>query len=183
MQNNHRRLAVLLCAGAAIALIAQAADLVKPNIRLGLWETRITGKASGPPPIPEEVLARLPPERRAQFMAAAAGAAGRAVAMRQCVTADKLAQGLAISSRARADCQRKVLSSSTSEMSVHEDCSDPSGGKESVDVHFSWASDHVAGTVHAVIQRGPQSMTTDRTIEGHWVGADCGGVKDVEIVK
>jgi len=182
MHRNVRRLAAVLGAGAVVALVAQAADLVKPNVKLGLWEITSAGKASGPPPIPDEVLARLPPDRRAQVLASVQGAAGKPIALRQCVTAEKVSQGLQVD-RARADCQRKVVSSSASEMSVHQECSEPSGGKVSFDMHFAWASDHVTGTVHMVMTHGAQTMSTDRTIEGHWVSADCGAVKDVEMLK
>ena len=182
MHRNVRRLAAVLGTGAVVALEAQAADFVKPNVKLGLWEITTAGKASGPPPIPDEVLARLPPERRAQVLASIQGAAGRPMALRQCVTAEKVSQGLQID-RARGDCQRKVVSSSASEMTVHQECSDPSGGQESFDVHFAWASDRVSGTVHVVMTRGARTMSTDRTIEGHWISADCGAVKDVEMLK
>jgi len=182
MQKNHRTLAWVLCAGGAVALIAQAADLVKPNVRLGLWEVTSTGKASGAPPIPEEALARLPPERRAQILASIQAAASKPINMRQCMTAEKLAKGFDVGRSERENCQRTVVSSSAREMTVHEECSSE-GGKQTVDVHFSFTSDHVTGTVNMVMSRGAQSMTSERTIDGHWVSADCGGVKDSETVR
>ena len=185
MQKNHRILAWALCAGGAVALLAQAADLVKPNVRLGLWEMKTTGKPtgmpSGVPSIPESVLAQMPPERRAQILASMQGAAGRPVAFRECITAENVGQGLQ-THEPRPNCQRTVLASSSSELKVHEECTSERGNEVS-DVHLSYGSDHVTGTVSVAFSRGGQSMTTERTIEAHWVSADCGTVKGVEMVK
>jgi hypothetical protein len=56
-------------AGATVALLAQAADFVRPNIKLGLWEVTNNPQVSGQIPIPEDQLAKLSPEQRAKIEA------------------------------------------------------------------------------------------------------------------
>ena len=184
MNNKRWKIAAAAaCSGALVALIAQAADLVKPNMRLGLWEMTSTGKASGAPPIPEDALARLPPEKRAQLMASIQAAAGRPMVIRQCMTADKLAQGLQVSDR--PNCTRTVLTSTPSEMNVREECTSQGGTHIQVMAHFFFSGgDHATGTINmAMSGANGQSMTTERTMEAKWLGADCGGIKDAQIVR
>ena len=82
----------LLFAGLCVSNIlifpgyAAAATL---NLNPGLWEMTTTGETTGAPPIPADILAQMPPERRAKLEAAMAANATRASTphvSKQCIT-------------------------------------------------------------------------------------------------
>src|SRR5690349_17314466 len=81
----------VLGSAVGFVLLAHAGDAVKLDVKLGLWEVKTQGKAGGK--IPDEMLQRVPPERREQMIAAMRAAAERPTTARQCLTADKLAKG------------------------------------------------------------------------------------------
>jgi hypothetical protein len=176
--HTRSTLACLGSATALIALLAQAADLVKPNIKLGLWEITTTTKMAG---LPEEMLARVPPERRAQMLAALQASAGKPHVMKECMTQEKLAHGFKADEN--PSCTRQVLSSSASEVKVHDECTTEQG-KRTVDGHFQMPDrEHMTGSMHVVMTRGERTMNVDGTLEGKWLAASCGDVKDVEVEK
>src|SRR5208282_2753443 len=77
------------------------------------------------PPIPPEVLANMPPERRAQAEAMMQGAMARASepqVMRNCVTEEQLRRGLNLDETHNPSCQPTVVSNSTRQLVVHEEC-------------------------------------------------------------
>jgi hypothetical protein len=45
------------------------------------------------------------------------------------------------------------------------------------------SSDQVSGTVNALISHGSKTMTVNSTMEGKWLGGNCGSVTDIEIEK
>jgi hypothetical protein len=91
MISGHWKIAALAATTTAAALIAYAGDVgVKLNVKLGLWEVTTSGKTGD---IPEQMLAQIPPERRAQMIAAIKASANRTRTYRQCMTAEKLAKG------------------------------------------------------------------------------------------
>src|SRR5450759_6027344 len=69
------------------------------NLKPGLWEMTWSGQTTGAPPIPADVLAQMPPERRAKFEAAMAANANRTSAPhanKQCITENSLQRGLEV---------------------------------------------------------------------------------------
>ena len=168
-------LALSCCAAAALA------DPISLHVRPGLWEMTSSGQASGAPPIPPELLARLPPERRAKFEAAMAASMARTAAPRshrQCVTEENLAHGFNPEKvpAGAGQCTQTVVSSTASVMEVHEECT----GREKVSAtfHFEAANpESMNGTIDMVMSDGVHSMNVKRVIQGKWLGADCGNVK------
>ncbi|HUI60381.1 MAG TPA: hypothetical protein VLX90_09165, partial [Steroidobacteraceae bacterium] len=142
MRSRSRTAMRLACACAAVTLVAQAADLVKPDIKLGLWQVVNDPQVSGEMPIPEEDLAKLPPEQRARVEAGFRASVARAVrphTYRECMTAEKLARGFDIDKKGdEASCKRRVISSTSSELTLHDEC-DRSGEKTVSDIHFQVA--------------------------------------------
>jgi hypothetical protein len=60
---------------------------------------------------------------------------------------------------------------------VTEECSDDRG-TTSAKVHYEAInSETVNGTIHVDITRQGKTIVSDGTIQGKWVGADCGDVK------
>ena len=162
-------------------LLAQAADMIKPNIKLGLWEITTTTKMAGMPAISDEMLAKIPPERRARMLAALQASSGKPHVAKEYMTEEKIARGFKADEG--SSCTRKVLASSGSEVKVHDECTSEEG-KRTVDGHFQMTDhEHMTGTVHIVTTRGERTMNLDGTLEGKWLSASCGAVKDVEVEK
>jgi len=172
-------------AGAAMAL-AQAADIPQLNVKLGLWEVATHPQVNGNLPITEEQLQKLPPEQRAKFEAAMQAAIARGAQPRvfkECMTAEKRSRGFNAGSDQSKNCQVTLITNTPSEFESHRECS-TEDGKQSTSVHFRVvSSDHVSGTVNALISHGAKTMTVNSTMEGKWLGADCGSIKDMELEK
>lgn len=168
-------IAWVLGSALGFALLAHAGDAVKLDVKLGLWEVTTRGKAGGQ--LPDELLQRIPPERREQMMAQMRAAAERPTTHRQCLTAAKLAKGFDISQE-RASCHRTVESNTSSAMSVTEVCNEGQGAQV-VKAHFEAVNrESVTGTINMAMTRGGQTMTMDRDFQAKWLGADCGTVKE-----
>ncbi len=110
--------------------------------------------------------------------------AARPRTYRECMTAEKLAKGFSTEKPGDSSyCEKKIVTSSANELQIHEDCNKPSE-KTSVDVHFQ-IQDRTAmtGNIDAVMSSGARSMTMHSKLQGKWLGADCGAVKDAQLVK
>lgn len=169
-----------LCAVAAIA-VAQAAGYTKPNIKPGLWEVTVTPKMSGEMPIPDEQLAKMTPEQRAKVEAMIKGAGSKPHVYKDCMTPEKIAKGFEMERSAdEAACKRNIVSSSASELTVHDECNHPNR-KSISDVHFEFkGGTELNGKLHIVTTASGKTMTVDSTVVGKYVGASCGAVKDAE---
>jgi hypothetical protein len=116
------------------------------------------------------------------MIAAIKASANRTRTYRQCMTAEKLAKGFDVQPT-REGCQRTVVSNTSTDMTVREQCTG-SEGAQNIEAHFhANSSESVTGTVSAVITRGGQTMTVDNDMQSKWLGASCGDVKDVQVVK
>jgi Protein of unknown function (DUF3617) len=179
---------VLGCAlGAAAVVLAYAAEVPQLNVKLGLWEIATHPQVNGSLPITDDQLAKLPPDQRAKFEAAMQAAVARGAQPRlfkECMTAEKRSHGFdAGSDQSKTNCQVTLVTNNANEFESHRECVSEDG-KQSTSVHFRVVSpDHVAGTVNALISHGGKTMTVNSTMEGKWLGADCGTVKDIEMEK
>jgi hypothetical protein len=141
-----------------------------------------SGETTGAPPIPPELLAQMPPDRRAKFEAAIAASRARASApytLKRCITPDNLQRGLDVDDKYSNDrCKPTVVSSTASVMDMRVQCAGP---KQNVSgtFHFEAAKpEAVTGTINMTISVGGNVMTMKRVIQGKWLGADCGDVKE-----
>ena len=163
----------LCVAGGALA---QTSTL---DLKPGLWEITSTGSMTGAPPIPPEVLANMPPEKRAQVQAAMQAAmarAGEPQVARNCVTAEQLRRGLNFDERPNPSCQRKIVTNSSSLLVVHEECA---GARPMVgDFRFTAIDrETMKGDINVVMGSGADTTTMQRNLQGKWLGSDCGDVK------
>ena len=174
----------VLLAGLAVTsccIIAVQAAPVALNLRPGLWEMTTSGETTGAPPIPADLLARMPPERRAKFEAAMAASHARSAtphAFKQCITPESLQRGLKVDDKNNdPTCKQTVVSSTGSVMDMRMECAS-SNRTSSGTFHFEAASrEAVAGTINMTIGDGAHNMTIKRVIQGKWLSADCGNVK------
>jgi hypothetical protein len=166
---------------------AKAADPIKLNIKLGLWEIATQANISGAPPIPDDALAKMSPEQRAHMQAAIQASMAEVAKPRlakHCVTQEKVAQGFNLDHQHDgASCQKKFVTNTPSELQLSETCPEENGST-SIDEHIQLSgSDQVAGTVNFMKSNGGKSMTVDSTIKGQWLAASCGDIKDFELEK
>jgi hypothetical protein len=169
-----------LCAS-SILIVPGYAAAATLNLKPGLWEMTTAGETTGTPPIPENVLAQMTPERRAKFEAAMAASRTRGTAPRafkQCITPESLQRGLKVDdTKNESGCQQTVVSSTASVMDMRMNCTSPQRTSSGT-FHFETASpEAVSGTINMTISDGAHNMTMKRVIQGKWLGADCGNLK------
>jgi Protein of unknown function (DUF3617) len=164
-----------------LSMVAFAAD--HPTIKPELWEMTQQAEVNGRPLVPDEVLAKMPPEARARMEAAlqgrGAGGPGGSPTSRHCITERDLDRGF------RADdehqhCTHKILSQTAKSMEVAIDCANLGEHGGTGHGTLTWAAsspEAMAGTVDMAITQGAQTMNTHVTLTGRWLGADCGDVK------
>jgi Protein of unknown function (DUF3617) len=186
MRPMPRRRVQLAYASLALAAFAQAADIVKPNIKPGLWEVTNNPQVSGEMPISEDQLAKMSPEQRTRFeaaMKAGMANANKPHTYKECMTPEKIARGFDIDKGEGKACTRKIVSSTRSDLQMHDECG--SAERKTVsDVHFQVkGGTQMTGTINVVVTSGGKTMTVVSTVQGQWLGADCGSVKDAELEK
>ena len=164
---------------AGLGTLALAATL---DVKTGLWEVTSEGQSSGMPPIPAEALARMTPQQRAQFEASmqqSMAQMNQRQVGRSCVTEKTLQRGMDFSEHQRAQCKRTVLTSTSSVMEVREECT---GDQQMTGTFRFEAADRqtMHGTIDMTMTDGTHQMTMHRTMQGVWLGADCGSVAPAE---
>jgi hypothetical protein len=181
LRNHFRICGVLGTATAAVLGIAGSglAQTATLDLKPGLWEITSTGMITGAPPIPPEVLANMPPEKRAQAeaeMQAAMARASQPQVARSCVTEDQLRRGLNFDDRPNPSCQRTMVSTSSSLLVVHEECA---GNRHMVgDFRFAAINrETMKGDINVVMDNAANTTTMKRSLQGKWLGSDCGDVK------
>jgi hypothetical protein len=179
---NQGLICGVLGAGAAILLGVAGAGLAQTptlDLKPGLWQITSTGSMTGAPPIPPEVLANMPPEKRAQVQAAMQAAMARASdpqVAKNCVTEEQLRRGLNFGERPNPSCQRKIVTNSSNLLVVHEECA---GARPMVgDFRFTAIDrETMKGDINVVMGTGADMTTMQRNLQGKWIGSDCGDVK------
>lgn len=175
---------ILLGLLVAVPFAMQSGSPVQPlNVKLGLWETTVTMTMTGlpaMPPIPDSVLAQMPPDQRAKVEQAMQQANGKPTTTKSCLTKDKLDNTNPFQ-KAPPGCTYTVLSSSGSKMEVKMECTRNAmtmTGNVSVTASDS---ENVKGTMHmnSTGSNAGQSgaMKMDSTFTSKWLGAACGDVQ------
>ncbi|MBV9153766.1 MAG: DUF3617 domain-containing protein [Alphaproteobacteria bacterium] len=169
-------IALGLCTTIASIALAQAADPAF-DVKPGLWEITSTGAATGAPPIPAEALAKLSPEQRAKMEAAMQAAMARSSQPRtskSCITQKQLEKTFAGTND--KNCKQTIVSRTATLIEARVECTGEQ--KTSGTVRFQALSrETVRGEVKMAISGGGNTMNSNHTLEGKWLGADCGSVK------
>jgi Protein of unknown function (DUF3617) len=172
-------IAVLLPVSADPTQVKLAADN-------GLWEVTTHPQISGQMPISQEQLQELPPEQRARIeaaMQAMMGQANRQHVMRECMTPEKRAKGFDLGYESSSSCKTTVIRNTSSALEVRRECSGESELRSMTERMQMSGPRHITGTIDALMSQGGKQMTMHVTLEGKWLGADCGGVTDSQVVK
>ena len=173
------RIAVLtLGVTVGFAMPAHAADPAL-DVKTGLWELTSTGTTSGAPPIPEEALARMTPEQRAKMESAMQEAIGRnnqPHVSKSCITQRQLEKAPDFAEQHDKSCKQTVVTRTAAVVETRVECSGPQ--KRSGTFRFQALSrEAIRGEVSMVLSGGDKTMTSKFTLDGKWLGADCGNVK------
>lgn len=158
--------------------VAHAGDF-KLNVKTGLWQTTVAVQMSGQLPMSDADLAKMPPERRQQMeaaMKAAMASASQPHVVKSCVTAEQLRKGLSFKAEDQPSCKRTVVTSSSSNWEMHEECTGASPRTSNIRFHAN-SPEEIDGEMHMTMSRGERTMTSNGTIHGKWLSSDCGDVK------
>lgn len=184
------RAAAILLAGALTMVAVRADEHVKLNIQTGLWEVTVHPQISGADPMRMEgmdkEMARLSPEQREKMQAAMQAMMANAVrehVFRECMTEERLSKGFQ-TSRESPSCTSKLVTNTSTDFEYHSECASDGGAGNSQKAHFHIHNRHsVSGTIDVSESRGGQSTLIHETLEGKWLASDCGGIKEMQMVK
>jgi Protein of unknown function (DUF3617) len=83
----------------------------------------------------------------------------------------------------QASCKRTIVSSTSNELTLHDECTRPER-KSVTDVHFDIkGGTQMNGKINVVVTSSGKTMTVDTSVQGKWLSANCGTVKDTELEK
>lgn len=156
-----------------------AADDAKLNVNPGLWEITTTATPGGDMTIPEQLLANVPPDKRAQAEAAMKAAMEHATkphTFKECVTEQQIKDTLSAAQQQRPGCQATVVSSSRTLLEIQQKCT---GQMSQMGTYRLAAPDPATmhGTLDMAMTEGGHTMTMKTEVNGKWLNADCGSVK------
>jgi len=164
-----------LCLLPALAL---AAD--RPDARPGLWEMTRDATFQAPA-IPEELLAKLPPEARARLQASAAGGPRSTHKVtKQCVTEKDLDRLYQDDGDRAQHCQRTIVSQTPTGGEVKPNCQDPQHPERAVHGTIKWHLTSQTAALTTIEMSGgtpDHPMNLHSQIAARWLGASCGDVK------
>jgi hypothetical protein len=159
------------------------------DVKTGLWEMSSERSTSGMPKmpampqLPPEVLAAMPPDQQARIRAAMQGAWGarsgkRSRVKKVCITRKSLEQGPAFGADDFGrSCTRNVRANSKRSWDMQVVCNDQ-GRRQTINVRYEAPRpDTINGTVDIAMSDGNRRMTMQQTMQGRWLGPDCGDVK------
>jgi hypothetical protein len=177
---RHRTGLLGLGAGLALgATLITAAIAATLDVKPGLWEITSQGEASGMPPIPPQALANMSPQQREQIMAAMAGAMARANqpnVTRSCITQKMIERGWEPNQDHRGNCSQTRTSSTSSSLDARMVCTGEQQATGNLHID-ALDRETIRGTFNMVMTGGSNTMTMKRTLQGKWLGGDCGDVK------
>jgi hypothetical protein len=169
----------LMTALAACALAAPAsAQGLAANT--GLWEMTTDGGAPiQMPQIPADQLAKMTPQQQAmiqQGMAAASAMSAKPITRKVCVTQTMLDNGYNPDSKNHR-CTRTVTTHTSSVLEFALSC--PGDHPTTGTVHIEATSaETLTGIVDmTLVTKDGASIPIHRTMQGKWLGSDCGDVK------
>lgn len=177
----------LACALGIVVMLPASADGTKVNLDAdtGLWEVTTHPQMSGTLNIPDEQLQKMTPEQRARVEAALKSVTenvNQEHVIRQCLTPGERSKGFDLGNEG-SSCKTTVRRNTSSELEVRRECSADNEVRTTTE-HFRMSGRrHMSGTVDAAMSQNGKPVTMHMTIEGKWLAADCGGVKDAQVVK
>jgi hypothetical protein len=165
----------VLTGGVLLGCVAFAQDNRKP----GLWETSVTMQMPGMA-IPEDRLAKMTPEQRAQveaMMSSRMGRGAQPISTRSCETAETLKREQTYGQDKNKTCKATTVSATGSKRVIQISCATENVKSEGTMTVEMPDPEHFAGTMVMHVNTQGRSMDTTQKISGKWLGSDCGDVK------
>ena len=145
------------------------------NAKPGTWEMSVTTLTTGNP-IPADVLAKMPPEERAQVEAAMKARSGKpdTQVFKSCVTQKDLDQNSMIKSEGDSKCSKKVATQSATKIVIDQVCPAPlaSTGKATIEAR---TPERIVSVIDTAQGTGGKIHVD---IKGRWLGASCEGIEE-----
>jgi hypothetical protein len=177
---SMRQILMIALGLSAIPLLAGFSDSPNFRIKTGLWQMTVIIKMNGKLPIPDDVLAQMPPAQRQNFeaaMKAQEATAAKPRIVKTCVTQEKLDRGFRLDASNEPNCEQTILANTVDTMEVHEECSDNKGTTTS-NLHYEAVDpETVKGTIHVEVAHQGNNMVSDGSLQGKWISGSCGDIK------
>jgi hypothetical protein len=153
-----------------------AADTITPlDVKLGQWESTMTMETTGLPPIPPEVLDRLPPEQRAKMeerLKANASKGPKTTVHKNCLKKEDLDKALSFGNQEKA-CTRTIVTSNRSKQEIHMECA-VGGGKQTGTIRVEAInSENVKGSTEMTMTGAGRTMNMNSSFTAKWLGPTC----------
>jgi len=162
---------------------AFAAAPITLHVNTGLWQIDSQVQMHGAPPIPEEMLAKLPPDRRARVMAAmrtSMANVARPHSTKSCVTQKELDRPFRpMPDQDGVTCKQTVVSATATSEDIHLACT----GRRTMDGNFHFEAPNpltMQGHINMSFSEGGRSMSATTEVHGHWLSPNCESVKPRE---
>ena len=147
------------------------------NAKPGAWQMSMNTLIVGTPLSPE-VLATMPPEKRAKVEKAMKERAARPVTRshQTCVTPEDLDQDRIVRTEKNdARCTRKVVSKSATRIVMEQSCPEPHASTSQVTIEAK-TPESLSANIVRVRGDGKGKVLID--VKGFWLGPSCAGIKD-----
>ncbi|MGB9237134.1 MAG: DUF3617 domain-containing protein [Terriglobales bacterium] len=157
------------------------------NVKEGLWEVTVTHSSNGLPGMPEDMLAKLPPDQRARveemMKQKGMSMSGNTVVVKSCVTREKIEKGMAFATENKENnCTHTTVNSTPDHVEIKFHCDDTKkdGKKTTIDGTTTVDvvnGDSTRGSSHIITNSDGRSMTMDSTFASKYLGSACGDIK------
>lgn len=158
-----------------------------PPIKPGLWETKVLSQEMDGKPAPQmgaamAQLDKLPPEQRKMIeqRMAQSGVGMQGGAIRNCISAEAL-QKNRWAHQPSQNCQTQVLEHGARQWRTRFSCTTPKSEGEALTVFDGDTGYSV--DVRSTSEHNGQRHEMKMKMQARWVGADCGGLKPMQIPK
>ena len=158
----------LLFIAIILPTMTQAASL---NVKTGAWETT-TRSSMNQSTIPADTLAKIPPEMRAKLQAQIKASQLKDHVTKSCITNDDLNQNKMLDTPQYKECTRKILSSSSTKMTMQSNCPAPHESSSIVTVE-AITPEKMIGTIDI---SQPKAGKIHIDIKGQWLSSSCAGI-------
>ena len=168
--------AVTVALSLAAVAAAQAPML---DVKMGLWETTTKlnfANAPQMPKIPDDQLAKMPPEQRAQVESMMKSMQGAPVTTKSCITKDKFLRSGFMEERPNQNCKQEITTNTAHVLEGTVVCTGTTATTVHMRIEASSPTQYTATMKgKTTTGRGQMDMTAD--MSGKWLSADCGDVK------
>lgn len=158
--------------GALLLLFTFTVHAAPLDIKTGLWEVSSKTDMSGSP-IPAEVLAQMPPDRREQMMAMFKNRKAATHTIQTCITKDDLGRPFKAQDE-EASCKSTIVTATPTKAEYKIQCSGSEAHSGVMKIE-TLSRESIRGSTIMQVNSGKATVANE--MSGRWVAANCGNVK------